>query len=69
MKQRDAAALLRVSRPFVAQILRGRRCPSLAVVARAAAALKCSDEEIGASVREMFPQHFGSIHEPSDEVA
>lgn len=51
MKQRDAAAAIGVSRPYIAQMIRGIRVPSLRVVAGAADALGCDDAEIGASVR------------------
>lgn len=52
MKQREAAELLGISRPYVAQLLKGSRLPSVTVVVKAGNALGCDDAEIGASVRE-----------------
>lgn len=63
MKQIDASKKCGLSRPFVAQIARGVRTPSVVTIARISTALGCSDEEIGASVREW------ASAEPSSESA
>lgn len=58
--RRALAARLRISPAYACTIAKGEPIGGTETVARISAELQLSDEEIGASVREMFPQHFGS---------
>ncbi len=51
LKQREAASLLGVSRPFVAQLIKNIRAPSVITIIRAGDSLGCDDAEIVKSVR------------------
>lgn len=51
MKQREAAKRLGISRPYVAQLIKGVRKPSVFTIIKVGDALECDDAEIVASVR------------------
>ena len=68
MTHRQAAELVGVSRPFVSQIARGSRKPSIDTVAALSAKLGLDDAEIGASVCEFCPEAF-PVGAPSDSQA
>lgn len=52
IRQADAVRLLGLSQPYVSDLARCKRIPSVPMAARIADKLGCSDEELGASVRQ-----------------
>ena len=54
------ASRLGISAAYACTIARGQPIGGTETLARISARLGLKDEEIGASVREMFPEHFAS---------
>jgi len=52
MKQREASAITRLSRPYICQLVTNKRGPSIPVLLRLADILKCTPSDVVASLRE-----------------